>query len=245
MYHSEIASISDGHNFAQYIADKAPLFYRDPRKVAADLLEGGYFLSTVRATLAKIPTSASFQQSHFAEIASAVFAEEVLGLVRLYSKLSMLTAENANAYKMDLLLCDPSPEPVEFIFAEVKSSVKSQTPAKHDAGCFADLFTSMKKYESGDLDFDLTAARDRLDELTPDLKPRVMRALLPYSGARVRFAAFVVIDSRTRNESETRVLGSRKSVKDFDVDLMCVESLSDVASQSYKILEQIRDACSK
>ncbi len=43
-------------------------------------------------------------------------------------------------------------------FAEVKSSTKSGVPAKHDQGCYAGLFKSMKK---GDISLDEIVAEAR------------------------------------------------------------------------------------
>ena len=244
VYMSDVLRNFNGVSLSRYVADRAPLFYRDPAKVAADISDG-YFVSAVKATLAKMPTAKSFQESHFAEIASGIFAEEVLGLVRLYSKLTLLTAENANAFKMDLLLCDPKKEPVEFVFGEVKSSIKSTVPANHHKGIYADLFSSMKKYEDGDRDFDLTAAKDRLAELPLQLTARIREALKPYSGTTVRYAGFVVIDTASYQEGETEVLHTRKSAKELDVDLICVESLAKSGREAYDILERLRNACSE
>ncbi len=85
----------------------------------------GYFLSAVKEALRKLPTAETFQKSHFGEILVGVYGEEILGLCRVYSKLAFLTAENANAYKMDILFYRPGTDPVQFVFAEVKSSLKS------------------------------------------------------------------------------------------------------------------------
>jgi hypothetical protein len=158
---SSVVCEEHGTRLASYVADRAPLFYRKLEQIVADL-HAGYFLTAFRDTLAKLPTAQSFKESHFAEILAGLFAEDVHGLYRLYSKLSLLTAENANAYKMDLLFCDPATDPVTFLFAEVKSSCKSAAdglPAGHDKSCFADLFATFKKYDDADLGFDLTVER--------------------------------------------------------------------------------------
>ena len=243
VYHSEIVRGTNGLELAKYVADKAPLLYRDASKISEALVDG-YFLSSVRETLARLPTAATFQKSHFAEIACAIFAEEVMGLVRLYSKLSLLTAENANAFKMDLVLCDPKCDPLEFVFAEVKSSTKTRSPAKHHRGCFKELFSTFDDYGDSDKEFDLAAAKDRISLLPSELRQRVHAALLPYANSTIRYVGFAVVDTKTYLDSEVEVLSTRNHSKTFDVDLICVESLGDVSQETYKILEQVRAACS-
>jgi len=136
---------------SKYISSKAPLFYRNLSNIVADMSDSRHFGSVIKETLSRIPSAESFRESHFCEIISGVFAEEVMGITRIYSKLTLLTAENANAFKMDLVLCNPEANPVEFVFGEVKSSCKQTTPANHDKSCFADLFTSFNGYLSADL----------------------------------------------------------------------------------------------
>jgi len=229
-----------GTRLASYVADRAPLFYRKLEQIVADL-HTGYFLTAFRDTLAKLPTAQSFKESHFAEILAGLFAEDIHGLYRLYSKLSLLTAENANAYKMDLLFCDPATDPVTFLFAEVKSSCKYAAdglPAGHDKSCFADLFATFKKYDDADLGFDLTAARDNLAMLPPNDAEKVRNALLPYAARSIKFAGFVIIDDSTRDASETKVLATRQASKPFDVELICVEKLKETVTETYTQLQR-------
>jgi hypothetical protein len=55
---SEIVKSVDRMNLSDYIADKTPLFYRELPKIIDELGEG-YFVSTVRSTLARLPTIVS------------------------------------------------------------------------------------------------------------------------------------------------------------------------------------------
>jgi hypothetical protein len=245
--HSHVMRESNSHKLSRYVADRAPLFYRNAEQIIATI-QAGYFGTAYEETLARIPSAASFQESHFAEVAAAVFAEEIMRLKLLYSKLSLLTAENSNAYKMDLLLCDPSAEPVEFVFGEVKSSCKSAQegmPPGHDKSCFVDLFNSFNKYDQGDVNFDLAAARDRLSLLPGPMRDRVHAALLPYADRRVRYAGFVIIDVGTKDDSEIHLLESRTNRKPFDIELLCVETLRDVVHDTYDRLTAMRDSCSE
>ncbi|OBW63494.1 MAG: hypothetical protein A9183_07165 [Dehalococcoides mccartyi] len=247
VYISEIVQNGAEYTLESYLADKIPFFYRDLFKLV-NSLSSGYFLSAIKETLEKLPTSESFIESHFGEIVSSVFAEEVMGLTRIYSKLSLLTAQNANAYKMDLVLYDPKTDPIEFVFASVKSSPKNAAecyPANHDKSCYADVFESFNKYSADDLSFDLGAAKDRLETLPTEERERLKEALKPYSSRTIIFSAFAVIDTSTKLDNEISVLATRKNKKEFGADLVCIENLSTVASNAYKTLENVRKACSQ
>lgn len=239
---SEIASNGQAPSLHSYICDRLPLFYRDPEAVA-DRLREGLFLTAMKETLRRLPTADSFQQSHFGEIIAALFAEDVLQLRRLYSKLTFLSTQNSNAYKMDLVLCDLTKDPVEFVFAEVKSSMKSATdggPPYHEGSCYASIFTSLNDYSEEDREFDLQAASDHLREFDDRERKRIRRALLPHSAPAVRYAAFAVIDAGTRDDSDMSVLATRKNAKTFEIDVIGVEALPAVVSDSWSYLTALR-----
>lgn len=236
VYQSRLIKDNDGIEIDEFLADRAPLFYRSLDKIMADL-QDGYFLTAFKSTLDKLPTCTSFQESHFGEIVAGIFAEEVMGLRRIYSKLTFLTAENANAYKMDLVMYDPKEDPVKIVFGEVKCSPKSAIPAGHDKSCYPDLFNSLKKYSEGDKTFDLTAARDSLSHLQKKERKKVRKALMPYSGSIISYAGFAIIDSQTYSKEEVQVLRTRKSEKEFEVDLICMESYSLVAGNVFAALQ--------
>jgi hypothetical protein len=235
------------HSLAAYLADRAPLFYREPQRLVSRLGEG-YFVTAIRETLRRLPTSERFRESHFGEIAAAVFAEEVLGLTRIYSKLSYLTAENANAYKMDLLMADFRADPLVFVWGEVKSSVKSrdtESPPYHSGSCYPAIFDSLREYEDSDRDFDLVSVQDNLERLTVEQQRRVREALLPYSQPNVRYAAFAVIDRDTVVEEETQVLHTRTSRHTFDVDIIGIEALPLVVGTTWSLLDNLRAAAER
>lgn len=242
VYRSEYLGQAEQMELAKYVASKAPLFYRDLVKIASDMSASQHFGEVVKDTLAKIPKSESFRESHFCEIVSGIFAEEKLGLTRIYSKLTLLTAENANAYKMDLVLCRTETDPVQFVFSEVKSSCKENIPAGHDKSCFVDLFRSFNEYKEADLRFDMTAARDRIEALSPDQRDKVKKALLPYGDRELRYAGFIVIDSSTFDQAESELLAKRTNAKEFDVDLLCIETLKDVSHETYARLDRQLEA---
>lgn len=238
VHRTEIIRVGSEGNLDRYMAERLPYFYREPKQLA-QLFGNGYFLTAIQRALETLPTAETFQSSHFGEILAGIYAEEVLSLGRLYSKLALRTAENSNVYKMDVLLYEPASDPVEFVFAEVKSSMKTAAgglPAGHDKSCFADLFTSFNAYKDKDLKFDLGAIQDRMTDIPPEDRRRIEEALLPYRERRIRYAGFCVIDSSTHNDDEVAILGTRKNDKSFNVDLLCVAELPDVATSAYEIL---------
>ena len=158
----------------------------------------------------------------------------------VYSKLRLLTAENTNPYKMDLVFFDPNQQRPTFVLGEVKSSMKSKAPANHDTSCYPSLFNSLREYSDRDLEFDLTAARDNVEALPERERATIRDALLPYSDAAIVYAGFSVIDTTTRRDSETAMLATRASPKSFDVDLLCVDEISQVSRSTYEILDCMR-----
>ena len=242
-----VYTTDENKRLSHYLANRAPLLYRDASAIAEDL-EDGFFLTAIRDTLLKLPTSEAFRQSHFAELLASTFAEEILGLRRIHSKLTLLTAENANAYKIDLLMYKPNTLPVELVFGEVKSSHKCAAdglPANHDKSCFADLFNSAREYTNGDYEFDLVAAKDNLKNIKEPDRTRIRNALKPSGNMTVGFAGLIIIDYETKSDKETPVLATRKSTKSFDVDLLCVEKINDTTKSMFLFLEKLKEMSSE
>ncbi|MFA4824391.1 MAG: Hachiman antiphage defense system protein HamA [Methanoregula sp.] len=246
VYISEISRNSDEHNIDKYIAEKVPFFYREAKRIS-DSFQDEFFLRAIYDSLCRLPDSSSFQESHFGEIISGLFAEDVIGLKKIYSKLSLLTAENANAYKMDLVLYNPKSDPVELFFCEVKCSMKSSpdlNPVKHDESIYPDMFNSMNAYEKEDFDFDFAAAKDHIDKLPLDEQQKLKDAFLPYSDKKIiKFLGFAVIDSSTYNSEEVSVLATRKNKKEFDIDVICLDELPHIVQSVYSKLVTLRDQC--
>lgn len=241
---SDLIKEVDEKKLSDYIADKAPLLYRKINKLV-ESLQDGFFLTAVKETLAKLPTADSFQSSHFGEIASCLFAEEVIGLKKIYSKLSLNSAENQNGLKMDILFYKPGTVPMQFYFGEVKSSDKDHVdglPPKHDASCYPSLFNSLREYTQTDLDFDLTTIKDNLENLPLDDQNQIRKALVPYGARIVNYIGFIVIDITTKDDTEIPVLGTRKSEKEFNVDLICIEGYKEVSRAVYEKIQQIKKA---
>ena len=240
VYVSRILGSVDAQQLDSFMAERAPLFYRSPDQIAATL-NLGLFQTAFREVVRRLPTSTHFRESHFGEILSAIFAQEVVGWRLIYSKLRLATAENSNPYKMDLLFFDPSSAVPTIILGEVKSSMKTEAPAGHDRSCYPSLFDSLREYSEDDLDYDLTAARDHVDELPEDERVKAREALLPYTERKILYAGFSVIDTNTWSDSETSMLATRRSPKTFDVDLVCVDDLSEVCESTYAMLDRMRN----
>ncbi|MBS1844561.1 MAG: DUF1837 domain-containing protein [Actinobacteria bacterium] len=239
VYATELVRKSEVSELESYMADRVPYFYKSPREIA-DLFASGYFLSAIADALRKLPLAENFRESHFGEILAGLYGEEILDLRLLYSKLRLLTAENANANKMDLLFFRPGKNPAQFVFAEVKSSMKTTAdglPPGHDKSCFANLFASLNKYAERDLEFDLGLIRERMDDIEPADAAAIRTALLPHTARNIRYAAFCVIDSGTKDHDETGVLGRRESEKDFEVDVLCVADLPEVVQATFEKLD--------
>lgn len=244
VYHSEVVAANEDAALAPFLRDTVPGFYRPIADLTRDI-SAGYTISPLLQNLIRLPTADSFRESHLGEIVACHFAERVLSLRKLYSKLSTLTSENANAYKMDLVLYDPASSPLEFVFGEVKCSPKSPAdgmPPGHDRSCFPKLFRSLNDYGKDDLAFDLAAIADAIRDFPPDERDRIRRALLPYATKRIRYLGITVIDAATFVPEEARMLGTWSSNKAFDVDVVGIERFGALADEVYGPLDQLRRA---
>ncbi|HSS34205.1 MAG TPA: Hachiman antiphage defense system protein HamA [Solirubrobacterales bacterium] len=238
VFRSELLRESNVSTLEAYMADRLPYFYKSPAEIAA-LFEEGFFLDAVGRVLLKLPLKESFRESHFGEIIAGVYGEEALGLKLLYSKLRLLTAENANANKMDLLFFRPGTDPTEFVFAEVKSSMKTEAdglPAGHEDSCFSNLFASLNRYRQRDLEFDLALIQERMEVVDAREAEVIRRSLRPHAQRKIEYAGFCVIDRSTSDDDEAKVLATRKNEKAFDVDLLCVAELPEVVAATFEKL---------
>jgi len=244
LFRSEIVRAADDLVLENYMADRVPLYYRAPEDIAKDL-DRGYFTQAIADTLGRLPKAKEFRDSHFGELLAAEFAVAAMGLRLLYTKVRLLTAENANAYKMDVVMYDPEPDEIELVLLEVKASIKQPSKtkaARHDKSIYSSLFSSLNKYGKEDLRYDLTAARDRLTEVAQEDRHRVELALSKYGGPTVRYAGVCSIDIGTYVQDEAAMLATRKNEKTLDVDLVCVAEFAQVIEKTFTRLERIRTA---
>ena len=141
---------------------------------------------------------------------------------------------------MDLVLFDSNQEVPTLVLGEVKSSMKSHTPANHHKSCYPSLFDSLRGYSDADLAYDLTAARDNIDSLPSAERDAVKEALKPYANPKIQYAGFSIIDTHTNQHNETSMLATRRSPKVFDIELVCVDDLSKVSTSTYTLLDNMR-----
>jgi hypothetical protein len=241
VHRAQVVRRSEASTLEGYMADRLPYFYKEPGDIASAFGEG-YFLTAFKEVLQNLPDAPTFRESHFGEIIAAEYAEAILGLKRIYSKLALLTSENTNALKMDILLYRPGTDPVQFVLAEVKSSMKTAKdglPACHDKSCFPSLFASFNSYSQKDLDFDLGRIKERFGELPDEDRRAISDALQPHRTRQIEYAGFCVIDNSTHDENESALLGARKNKKVFDVDLLCIAELPDVVVATYEKLGKV------
>jgi hypothetical protein len=78
---------------------------------------------------------------------------------------------------------------------------------------------------------------EKLDAIPEPDRSRLKTALLPFNSPNIKFAAFCVIDSSTHSETESKVLGTRKNDRDFEVDLVCVAELGAVAHATFDLID--------
>jgi hypothetical protein len=192
-----------------------------------------------------LPTHQWFQKSHFAEILAAIFAEEQLDWCPLYSKLSVLTAENANANKMDILMYVPGTAPLNFVFIEIKSSHRmclTKRRAYHNSGCYRDLFISLDEYSESDKKFDLDAITTNIDQVREQDRDAVQNALIPYGHKIVTYAGFCVIDASTSDDGEIQFLATEPHPKPIEVDVVAIDNLPKLSGDTWARLDRIRRA---
>jgi hypothetical protein len=182
-FRARFAEAADRKLLAKVVAGQIPYFYRQPAKIAADFVARRDALEMIYDLTTKVPTSPKFQNSHFGEILSALYLEDVLQLRRLYCKLTLLTAENTNAHKMDGLFVNTATSPFSYFWVEAKTSILPTSKTRftgHRHGILRQLIESLDGYGEQDKRFDFVAIRDNLDsafntseaaQITDDLVP--------------------------------------------------------------------------
>ncbi|WP_294196759.1 Hachiman antiphage defense system protein HamA [uncultured Sphingomonas sp.] len=228
-----------GYSLGRYVAGQLPHHYRAAEGIASDFLRGHSALEAVLAMAASMPTSTSFQNSHCGEIIAAHFVEDHLGFRRLYSKLTMLTAENTNAHKMDGLFVKIGALENEYLFVEAKSSIlpTEATPHKsHRSGILKQMISSLDGYSSDDPRFELARIRDNLEtSFSKDEANRIHADLIPPGPDNLKFLGVSVTNSVTVNEKDDDFILSEACLAPFDYYALVVTDLSAVAAESYGI----------
>ena len=235
----EIIEKVDDLEIYTFFANKIPYFYRDIEDIIRDI-KAGFFVQAVKDTLNRMPEEQSFKESHMGEIIASQFARDMSNLKLMYSKLKLLTTENGNVYKMDLVLYCIDGENVEIVFVEVKMSPKNTLTRKHSKSVYPSLFDSLREYEVKDREFDISLARDQIKNLLDPDRTILENALMPYSRKMTySYLGIIVIDMATIDEDDMQILYTRSSNKKFEIDVVCIENLAINIDKSYKMLKSM------
>lgn len=232
-----LADDHNGYSLGKYLAGQLPQHYRSLEGITADILSGDSTLEAVLAMISCMPTVASFQNSHCGEIAAAHYIEDYLGYRRLYSKLTMTTAENTNAHKMDGLFVKTTCDPFEYLFVEVKCSVlpTDKTPTKtHRSGILKQMIESLDCYHQDDPRFEYTRIRDNLDKsFTPSESKSIRSDLTPPGPENLRFLGVSVTNRVTVNPGDDDFILSNACSLDFNYHAIAVTDLAALAHDAY------------
>lgn len=238
---------ADPNTLAWYVAGQIPYFYRAPASIADDFASRHHALEMVRDIATKAPTKIKFQRSHCGEILAALFVEEVLGFRRLYSKLTMTTAENTNVHKMDGFFVDTSSDDYVYYWVEAKCSILPTAKTKfsgHRHGILKQLVESLSTYSGGDLRFDLTTIRDRLDSGAFDAgqAARIKSDLIPPGPLSLRYLGIATVNESTLcSEDDDFILATPCSTA-FDFEGLAVGDLDGLAATAFGHVNKLRNS---
>lgn len=235
-FRTRFAEISSGKQLAKVVAGQIPYFYRQPEKIAADFAARHDALEMIYDLTTKVPTSTKFQNSHFGEILSALYLEDVLQLRRLYCKLTLLTAENTNAHKMDGLFVDTSTIPFSYFWVEAKTSILPTNKTAfngHRHGILKQLIQSLDGYDEQDQRFDFVAIRDNLDSaFNPSEAAQIKNDLTP-PGPTISYLGMAAINDSTISKEDDDWILSTSCKRTFTFRGLTVTNLAGCAREAY------------
>lgn len=229
---------------AHHVAGQLPYFYREPKSIARDFQERRNALDMIRDMVVKLPTTPKFQQSHFGEVLSSIFLEDVLGLRRLFCKLTMTTSENTNVHKMDGFFVDTSTSPFTFFAVEAKSSVLPTVRTKrrsHRSGILKEMTASLENYGPVDERFDFTTIRDNLEHgFSGDEASEIRDELVPPGPHTLRRIGFAVINECTINQDDDDYILTQACPTPFEFRGLTVTDLAELAAAAYREASKLK-----
>lgn len=239
---------SNGLPLAHHLAGQLPYFYRDPQKLAkefaAEMAKRRNALDLLYDLTVKMPTTAKFRQSHCGEILSALFLEEVLHLRRLMCKLTLTTAEDTNAHKMDGFFVDTSTDPLTFYAVEAKSSILptvSTAARGHRYGILRQMISSLENYGAVDERFDFTTIRDNLEESFDAAERKaIMSELFPPGPKSLVRLGIAVINECTVDQKDDDYILTESCAVDFTFRAVTVTDLSGLSEAAYAKVLKLR-----
>lgn len=237
----ERATLCDGvppRTLVHHLSGQLPYFYRAPADIAAEIVARHHALEVLSDAVIRMPTSPKFQQSHCGEILATLFLEDILGLTRLYCKLSLKTAENSNVHKMDGFFVDLRKSPFEYYAVEAKCSILPTQKSRfsgHRFGILKQLVSSLNSYESQDRRFDLSLIRDHLEtpNFTRDQQKEIQRDLVPPGPRNLLYLGIASINKSTVNTEDDDYILSEPCSRNFSFYCIAVSDLKKLAESSY------------
>lgn len=235
-----------GYKLVNFVGQKIPYFYRDAEKISKDFFDKLPIFSNVADLCTKLPTEEHHRCSHFGEILSSIYIEEVLGYKILIRKMTQLTAENTNVHKMDVMCVDTSKNPYKYLWFEVKTSRQHHGDGEyvyHKHGIYKQMKESLEKYTEKDKLFDFVQIRDNLSgsDFTEEERNQIRKDLCPPRPT-ISFHGVAVINISTIHENDEEYILTEKSMTDFDVRILTLTDLKELAIEAYNKIEDVRKA---
>ena len=236
----------DGRKLSRYLGGKLPYHYRSPDKIGEDFGAEHDALEMIWSLFAQAPTTPKFQNSHCGEILSSVYLEEVLGYKKLYSKLTLTSAENTNVHKMDGFFVKVDGDEFEYLLVEAKSSILPTDKTKfsgHRHGILKQMLESIDGYSKDDERFDFAKIRDNLSISFSEKEARqIKRDLVPPGPLKCSFLGVAVINSSTVHHADDDFILSSVITYPFDFAAIVIDDLATLASESYHYGKTVMEA---
>jgi hypothetical protein len=224
---------------SRVVSGHIPYFYRDPNKIASDFEEKYDALLNIADMMRTAPTTEKFRCSHFGEILSSIYIEQVLGYKILMRKLTQTTAENTNVHKMDIMCVDTTTTTFKYMWFEAKSSVRNGK-VNHKSGIYKQMRSSLAKYSSGDLRFDIVKICDNLSESDFSAEERRKIKSDLKRPLQVSFQGIAVINDNTLSSVDDDSLLTEACPVSFDVRILVVSDLKRHAIEAFSRLDKIK-----
>ena len=233
--------IRDGEKPADLVhllSGQLPYFYREPAKLAADFAARHNALEMIADLAIKLPSSNKFQRSHCGEILAALFLEDVLGLTRLYCKLSLVTAENSNVHMMDGFFVDLRKTPYTYYAVEAKCSIQPTGTSRfsgHRYGILRQLIQSLDSYTTLDKRFDLSLVRDHLEtnNFSVQQQTTIRRDLVPPGPKNFVYLGMASINQSTISTADDDYVLTAPCSAKFQFYSVAVSDLEHIADSSF------------
>ena len=241
-------TFSDGHrphDLVSHLSGQLPYFYRAPAQIAKDFASRLNALEVLADLIVKLPTTERFQRSHCGEILAALFLEDVLGLTRLYAKLSLSTSQNTNVHKSDGLFVDLNQRPHVYYAVEAKSSIQPTGASRfrgHRNGILRQLLQSLEHYSDSDKRFDLTLARDNLEvsNIGDAQRDEIRRDLIPPGPKNLVHLGVASINASTISAADDDYILTAESAFAFDFHSLAVSDLRAITDAAYsRVIEKL------